>query len=530
MALSFKEYMLNEAAVEAVSEEVQAYLKRLGTERQSIQRIRLTVEEILLNIMADCGGNLRVSVGIGKQFGQHLLRLRYTGAPLDPTKIGEDEWTYSLMKGLGYLPSWNYRGGTNTVSLQLAERARRSALFSIMLAVFAAAVLGLIGHFFPDSLRMDLNEVLLAPVSQGFLGLMSTFSGLMIAFTICSGILNVGDTMTLGRMGRHVLSRFVGLSFALCAVTAALVFPFLNLSLSGGTGEQSSQLAQISRMIFEILPANPVDPFLKGNAMQIIVIALFLGIGLLSIGERGSRIRELIDESAVLSQYTVALICRMIPLFVFVMLLRQIWSGQMHTLLLIWKPLLLIVGSELLLAIALWLLTSLHLKCPAMLLLKKVLPPFIVAFTTASSMSAMPLGMKTCKDKLGVRENTVSFAYPLGTVIYMPASIASFTAIAFAFAEIYRVEVNLSWVVAAVFTVTLLVIAMPPIPGAGLLVYSILFARLGIPAEALVLATAIDVAVDYCNTGFNVLLLILQIACQGKSLGSMDQEILMNGT
>ena len=81
--------------------------------------------------------------------------------------------------------------------------------------------------------------------------------------------------------------------------------------------------------------------------------------------------------------------------------------------------------------------------------------------------------------------------------------------------------------IAVIFTVTLLVIAMPPIPGAGLLVYTILFARLGIPAEALVLATAIGVAVDYCNTGFNVLLLILQIAHQGKSLDSMDREILM---
>ena len=29
--------------------------------------------------------------------------------------------------------------------------------------------------------------------------------------------INVGDTMTLGRMGRHILSRFVGLSFVLCA-------------------------------------------------------------------------------------------------------------------------------------------------------------------------------------------------------------------------------------------------------------------------------------------------------------------------
>ena len=78
----------------------------------------------------------------------------------------------------------------------------------------------------------------------------------------------------------------------------------------------------------------------------------------------------------------------------------------------------------------------------------------------------------------------------------------------------------------AVFPVTMLVIAMPPIPGAGMLVYTILFARLGIPAEALVLATALDVIADYVDTGFNVLLLTMQVACTGKALGAMDREVL----
>lgn len=285
------------------------------------------MEEILLNIMANYGGNPRVSVGMGKQFGRHLLRLRYTGAPYDPTKSGEDEWTYSLMNGLGYFPIWTCRGKANTVSLQLTERPKRGAIFSIMLAVLAAALLGSIGNLLPDGLRLSLDAILLTPICQGFLGLMSTFSGLMVAFTICSGILKVGDTMTLGQIGRHILSRFVGLSFVLCAVLVALVTPILRLNFSGYVVERSSQLGEISQMFFEILPSNPVDPFLMGNAMQIIVIALLLGIGLLSIGERGSAIRELVDEGATLTQHTVSLICGIIPLFVFMMLLSNSGPG-----------------------------------------------------------------------------------------------------------------------------------------------------------------------------------------------------------
>lgn len=65
----------------------------------------------------------------------------------------------------------------------------------------------------------------------------STFAGIMIAFTMCSGILNVGDTMTLGRMGRHTLSRFVLISFLVSVTTTAMVVPSLGLSLSGNAGE-----------------------------------------------------------------------------------------------------------------------------------------------------------------------------------------------------------------------------------------------------------------------------------------------------
>ena len=56
---------------------MQSYLTGLKLERGIIQRIRLTVEELLLNIMKGCGKGIRLSQGIGKRFGRHLQCLRY---------------------------------------------------------------------------------------------------------------------------------------------------------------------------------------------------------------------------------------------------------------------------------------------------------------------------------------------------------------------------------------------------------------------------------------------------------------------
>ena len=337
----------------------------------------------------------------------------------------------------------------------------------------------------------------------------------------------MGDSVTLGRIGKSILLKFIGISFAVNIATVIFVMPFLNLNFSAGAGSRLSQMSSISQMLFNILPSDIIEPFRAGNALQIIVIAILIGCGLLAIGERGNRIRSLTDELSVLMQNIVSSICSLIPVFVFVMLLRQIWSGNAMTMLTVIKPLLLTIIAVPVLGAILWIISSLRLKCPPMVLLKKVLPTFIVAFTTASSISALPLSMETCEKKLGVNRSTVSFIYPLGSVIYMPASIVYFSVLVCALAEIYQIEISLSWLLMAIVTITLLVIALPPVPGAAILAYTVLFAALGIPAEALILATTADVVIDFLDTGFNVMLLMFRLACEAKSLNFLDRETLL---
>ena len=57
------------------------------------------------------------------------------------------------------------------------------------------------------------------------------------------------------------------------------------------------------------------------------------------------------------------------------------------------------------------------------------------------------------------------------------------------FAQEYGVEVNPVWFIIAVITSSLLAIALPPLPGVGLMLYSTMFAQMGIPVEAIVLAS-----------------------------------------
>jgi hypothetical protein len=315
-------------------------------ERRSVQRIRLTAEELLLNVLSHCGRGVRISVGLGKQFGCQMLRFRYEGEAFDPVKNSENPISDEILRSLGVLPAWSYRGRMNTVSMTLAERPKRGSVFYILLAVAAAVVLGFAGRAFPEALRQSLTDILLTPLSNGFLGLMKTFSGILITLTICSGILGMGDSATLGRRGKVFALRFIGISFILCAATMAVSLPLLHIDPDALSSQgESSGIAQISRMIFDILPSDPVEPFRTGNTLQLIVIALLIGLGLLAIGERGKNLRGLVEESTVLLQRLVSGICALVPLYVFAMLLRQIWSGNAGALLSVWK--LIVTAAEL---------------------------------------------------------------------------------------------------------------------------------------------------------------------------------------
>ena len=419
------------------------------------------------------------------------------------------------MVSLGLSPDWRYRKKTNTVSLRISGASGQSALFYIFAAVLAALLFGFAGRFLDPAVRADIDSILLAPLMGGFLGLLNTFAGIMIAFTICSGVLGVGDSASLGKIGKGLVLRLFLISLSIAAFSLTFASLFMNLLFSAASVSGGSELDEISKMIFGILPTDPVSPFLNCNTMQIIVISMFAGIALLTMDEHGSTLHRLVEECTAVTQMLTSSVCKLIPGFVFIALLRQIWSGAEAKLLALWKPLALIAASVLIITAFLLLFTAMKTRKSPIFLLKCLMPPFLVAFTTASSMSAFSVSMETCEKKLGMKRSFLKFALPVGSVIFKPAFLCMLCVLSCSMADIFDLQVSISWFIMAWLTATLLSIAVPPIPGAAMTIYSILFAQLSIPTEALLLAAAMDVVTDFWDTGFNVLLLNLEIFREG---------------
>jgi hypothetical protein len=187
----WKEYDLDNVAIEEISEDVQSYMKEIGEESRNIHRNRLVIEELLLRIKDSSDEVKKICVLIGRQYGRHVFRMTYNGVAFDPTS--NEESSFILLETIGLVPMWGYKRGQNTVSMTLSGRAKKGRLFKILLAVVAAGALGYLGTFMPVGIKQDIDESLLAPLINCFLGLLSTFSGFMIALTISSGVLG-GET------------------------------------------------------------------------------------------------------------------------------------------------------------------------------------------------------------------------------------------------------------------------------------------------------------------------------------------------
>lgn len=158
------------------------------------------------------------------------------------------------------------------------------------------------------------------------------------------------------------------------------------------------------------------------------------------------------------------------------------------------------------------------------MLLRKLLPTYLIALSTASPLAALSTNLETCEKRLGISEHVAGFAVPLGQVLFKTGGAVGFFILALGLAEFYGVAMPLSWVVTGVLVSGLLAIAASPVPGGGLTCYTVLLTQLGIPSEAIGLAVAGNVILDFFMTSCGISCLQSELILASNRLGLLDKE------
>ena len=106
--------------------------------------------------------------------------------------------------------------------------------------------------------------------------------------------------------------------------------------------------------------------------------------------------------------------------------------------------------------------------------------------------------------QLGVDEKIASFVLPLGMTINMNGTAVYMGVCTVFAAQIYGIDLSLSDQIIVVITGVLAAVGTAGVPGAGLIMSTLVFTQIGIPLEVIALIAGVDRILDMIRTSINV--------------------------
>ena len=518
------DFSLDNTSIVAINDELESFLMAGKAEEKNRLRIQLTAEEILLKYQERFGEGTKVSVRCIRRLGRMRIELSFDTERFNPFEDGEDESLvlHSLLASMGAAPLWQYRNGRNVISFT-PRKKKRSQMVYIIAAVILALGCGIACLALPDGVGTFISSQVISPLLGAFMGLLSAVSGPMIFCSVLIGICSIGDTATLGRIGKLMMARFLIITLLLNVIVSLIYLPFFDLSSLGGSVLDFSALLD---MMLGIIPGNLFTPFTEGNPLQIISVAVMLGISIVILGQKVSTVMSFFEQVDYIIQLLMEAVSTLVPFFVFGSIFNMIVNSDFAVLMSSSKFIPIMLLGDLVIIVIYIAMVSLRKGLNPMLLIRKIAPTFLIAITTDSSAAAFSTNVECCEKDLGIDKKIISFGIPLGQVVFMPGASILFLAAAFCMAEVYGVSISLPWLVSAITITFVLAVAAPPIPGGALICYTMLMTQLGLPDEAIAIAIAFNVILEFVATAFNLSCLQLELVELSGELDMLDREVL----
>lgn len=267
----------------------------------------------------------------------------------------------------------------------------------------------------------------------------------------------------------------------------------------------SSLTEKIPDQILSILPKNPLQALTQANMLSIVVFALILGIALAKMdSDKSKPIRELFQSIQDFAMIVVDWALKISPFAVFGLMAQAISKLGLDLL----SGLAYYVGTVVSGLLSVFICYSIvcyviakvnpiqfFINCKELILL---------ALSTSSSVSIMPVTLETSIFKFKVKQRIAEFIVPLGATINMDGT-AIYQGIATIFlAQLYGIELNFVELISLVATVTAASIGTAGTPGVGIVILSGILASFGIPIEGIAVIFGVDRFLDMIRTAVNV--------------------------
>ena len=365
------------------------------------------------------------------------------------------------------------------------------------------------------------------PLGQLFINLIRMVVVPLVLCTIVAGSASVGDINKLGRVASKTLIYYFGTT----AVAVVLGLVFANIFNPGeglniateGLKAKSATPPKMVDVFLNIIPLNPIDAMGKGNMLQVIFFAMLFGFGLSAVGERGKATYAFFDGAAETMIKVTNMVMIYAPVGVFGLIAFTVANHGASVLL----PLIKVIGVMYIACLVHVMVCYLPLVRVSGIsvgtFFKFLSAPLMIAFTTCSSAAALATNLIQCQ-KLGASKPVASFSLPLGNTINMDGTAVYMGVVAIFVAEIYGIPMPFDKQFQVLATGILASIGSVGVPGAGLIMSTIVFTQVGIPLEGIAIIAGIDRVMDMARTTMNVLGDATGAIVVSKWEGELDPE------
>lgn len=530
------------ATAAEILDTLRKYLARYKLKQRDENRIISMLEESLLRLMSHSSESCSVRMSVIRLPGTLDISLSMKGESFDNdgmispvTLAADDDEMKSALEGLimssfGDKVKYSHSKGVNRVRIS-AVKSPYAFLYQTLSAIALAVLLGMLTKtFVPESAYASLNAVVLEPIRDVFMNALMIVVAPIVFFSLVNSVSQYGSLSELGTLGARTIFFFSVIKTIASATAVAIFyvmfyagFPFSGVIQGGDEAVKTAGGSYtVLAMIINAVPKNFVEPFLKSNVLQLMVLGVLCGIAIGMAGQYSKPLTELFRACDEMFMKMTVILTRFIPLVV----LCSIWSVvlKLGTGLLLELGIIAAVNlSGLLLVMFFDCLRVKYAGLSPLRFIRKYSRAMAHVFSTTSSSVSLPENMKAA-DSMGIPNRIYSLTLPLGVVFSKNGSILYRSLTALLVALLFGIDVTFADVIAAVFTASVITLATPGVPGGAYIAFSALLAALNVPVQSMAYIISIDAVMDIFIAVVNSFGAMVTTLAFSKSDGVLDME------
>ncbi|MDJ0314083.1 dicarboxylate/amino acid:cation symporter [Arthrobacter sp. H35-D1] len=435
---------------------------------------------------------------------------------------------------------------TSTATTPKASKLPRWAS-SFGVQIIAGLVLGLVLGLFARQLGGDSETdpnglvTMLSTIGSSYVSILKAAVVPLIFTAVVSSIANLREVTNAARLAWNTL-----LWFAITSLIAVSVGIVLGLVFQPGAGTDQATPADYSgksgdwwAFLVGLFPSNflglgattkaaesgALTTSVSFNVLQILVIAIVIGIAALKVGKAADPFLKLNGSALAVIQKVLWWIIRLAPIGTVGLIGNAVASYGWSTIGSLGKfSIAIYVGLAIILFVVYPVLIKSHgLSIKAYF--SGVWPAVQLGFVSRSSIGTLPLTQRVTERNLGVPRAYASFAVPLGATTKMDGCAAIYPAVAAIFvAQFFGIQLDLGQYLLIVLVSVLGSAATAGTTGAVVML-TLTLSTLGLPLAGVGLLLAVDPILDMGRTAVNVAGQALVPTIVAKRQGILNEKL-----